>query len=91
MEAALNVADTARTSDVKLWLAACGEMEQYRKKHETSAEAAYRILAAEYRRAHATLMDIEARYNDGGDTYETCNDMGTIARDYLDAVRTPET
>ena len=55
---------------------------------QDALEATARILAAEYRRALAALMDIEARYNDGGDTYETCNDMGTIARDYLDVVYT---
>lgn len=85
VEAALNVADTARTRDEKLWLAACGEMEQHRKKHETSVEASYRILAAEYRRAHVALLTIEERYIDGCVTLDDYLFMGNTARGYFDA------
>ena len=58
---------------------------------EDTLEAAARIITAEYRRAEAALLAIEARYIDGSDTHDDWRFMGAIARDYLDAVYTPET
>ena len=58
---------------------------------QDALEATARILAAEYRRALAALLAIEERYIDGSDTHDDWRFMGTIARDYLDAVYTPET
>ena len=58
---------------------------------EDTLEAAARIITAEYRRAEAALLAIEERYIDGSDTHDDWRFMGTIARDYLDAVYTPET
>ena len=58
---------------------------------EDTLEAAARIVAAEYRRAHTTLLSIEERYTDGCDTHDDYLYMGNTAREYFDAMDTPET
>jgi hypothetical protein len=52
---------------------------------EDTLEAASRIVAAEYRRAHAALLTIEERYTDGCDTHDDYRFMGNTSRDYFDA------
>ena len=64
-------------------------MAQHCAIDEYALEAAARIVAAEYRRAHATLLDIEERYTDGCVTLDDYIYMGNAAREYFDT--TPET